>query len=141
MGRSLATRAVLAVSVVVIIGACAPTTGPGATGQPTAILTAPEDGAVVTSPVDVDMTAANVDIVEAGEVVAGEAHFHLMVDVPCADEGEVITANDDHLDYGDGSTTDRLELEPGEHALCLQLGDGEHHAVGVPDEATITVEE
>ncbi|WP_114594048.1 DUF4399 domain-containing protein [Euzebya pacifica] len=40
----------------------------------------------------------------------------------------------------DGSTSAELELEPGEHTLCLQDGDGEHTALDLTDEITVTVE-
>ncbi len=119
---------------------CSPTTGPTATGHPTAIFAAPQDGDTVSAPVEVEMTATNVEIAEAGEVVPGEGHFHIMVNVPCLEEGEVIPSDDDHLHYGDGSTTDALDLEPGDHTLCLQLGDGEHAAMGGADEIAVTVE-
>lgn len=101
----------------------------------------PEDGATVTSPVQVEMRAEGFTIEPAGEVTENAGHFHIMVDTEAVPQGEVIPNDDQHIHYGDGSTTASLELEPGEHTLVLQPGNGIHEAYDVTDEITITVEE
>ena len=101
----------------------------------------PKDAATVSAPVAVEMLAApTITIEEAGEVREGAGHFHIMVDTDCVAAGQLIPADDGHLHFGDGSTKTELELEPGEHTLCLQAGDGAHTAFGLTDEVTITVE-
>lgn len=117
------------------------TTDPGAAdaGAADAELVAPEDGAEVTSPVEVEMAAEGVEIVEAGEPVEGEGHFHVIVDEDCIEPGEVIPSDDSHVHFGDASTSAEIELEPGEHSLCLQVGDGTHIALDGTDEVDITV--
>ena len=102
----------------------------------------PTDGAEVTAPVAVRMQASGVEVEPADSGInEGAGHFHIMVDKPCIEEGEVIPNDDSHRHFGDGSTEAELELEPGEHTLCLQLGDGTHVATGLTDEITVTVTE
>ncbi|MCC5947416.1 MAG: DUF4399 domain-containing protein [Nitriliruptoraceae bacterium] len=104
------------------------------------------DGDTVSTPVAVEMESEGVDIVPAGAPAVGEAHFHIMRDIPCADTGEVIPGPSDedaeagYLHFGDGSTEGELDLEPGEYTLCIQLGDGAHVAFGDTETITITVE-
>lgn len=86
------------------------------------------DGATLTSPVAVTMSAHNVEIEPAGEPRDGAGHFHILVDVGCIEPGETIEKDETHLHFGDGSTEASLDLAPGEHVLCLQVGDGAHIA-------------
>lgn len=88
----------------------------------------PEDGATVTSPFEVEMAAEGVDVVPAGTMEEGTGHMHILVDVPFVMPGNVIPSDEQHIHYGDGSTTATLDLEPGEHVLRLQLADGAHMA-------------
>ncbi|WP_254535074.1 DUF4399 domain-containing protein [Halomarina litorea] len=101
----------------------------------------PEDGATVTSPVQVEMQAEGFTVEPAGEVNENAGHFHVMVDAEAVPQGEVIPNDEQHIHFGDGSTTASLELEPGEHTLVLQPGNGAHEAYDVTDGITITVEE
>src|SRR4051794_4831699 len=55
--------------------AAAPTTS--AAPAPEVSFTAPSDGAAVTSPVTVTMTASNFTVEPAGEVHAGAGHLHV----------------------------------------------------------------
>lgn len=89
----------------------------------------PEDGAQVTSPFKVEMAAEGVDVVPAGEVEEGTGHMHILVDAPFVMPGEVIPSDEQHLHYGDGSTTATLDLEAGDHVLRLQFADGAHKAL------------
>ena len=43
--------------------------------------------------------------------------------------------------FGAGGRTASMELSPGKHELCLQMGDGAHVAQDETDTITITVEE
>lgn len=100
----------------------------------------PEDGATVTSPVTVEAQAEGVTIEAAGSVNEGAGHLHVVIDEGCVPAGEVIPTGDAFVHLGDGSTTTELELESGEHELCLQLGDGAHVATDVTETITVTVE-
>ncbi len=99
----------------------------------------PEDGQTVASPVQVRMQSEEIRIEEAGEVREGAGHFHIMVDTACVEPGETIPEDDQHLHFGDASTETTIDLDPGEHTLCLQVGNGRHTALDATDEITITV--
>lgn len=98
------------------------------------------DGDTVSSPVQVEMEAEGFDIAPAAESAEGEGHLHVMVDTDCVAVGETIPNDEQHVHFGDGSTSVELDLEPGEHTLCLQAGDQVHNAFGGTDQVTITVE-
>lgn len=127
--------ALLALVLSMMAAAC----GGGEEG-PSVSFAAPEDGATVSSPVDLQFEAENLEVEEAGEVTEGAGHFHVMVDIECVAVGETIPDDESHLHFGDASTSTQVELEPGEHTLCLQAGDGAHTALDATDEITITVE-
>lgn len=88
----------------------------------------PADGARLNSPVEVEMAAEGVEVVPAGTMREGTGHMHILVDAPFVLPGNVIPSDDQHIHYGDGSTTATLVLPPGEHVLRLQLADGAHRA-------------
>lgn len=99
-----------------------------------------EDGATVSSPLDVTFEVDGFEVEEAGAVREGAGHLHVLIDVGCSPAGEIVPSDEQHLHFGDGSTAASLELEPGEHALCLQAADGIHTALDLTDEVTVTVE-
>ena len=104
----------------------------------------PADGATVTSPVEVVMTATGLVVEPSGEVNDGSGHFHILVDTDFTPAGEVIATDEQHLHYGNGQTVISLELEPGEHTLRLQFADGLHTALDgeqYRDTITVVVEE
>jgi hypothetical protein len=116
--------------------------------QPDAAATfvSPSDGDTVGSPVEVELAADGVELTEAGAPAAGEAHLHVMADIGCVDDGELIPGpSDEHEEegyfhLGDGSDSRELDLEPGTYELCVQLGDGVHIAFGETETIEITVE-
>ena len=100
----------------------------------------PGDGATVSSPFDVVMTAAGLVVEPSGEINEGAGHFHILVDTDFIPAGQVIPTDEQHLHYGKGQTEISLELEPGEHTLRLQFADGAHIALeGDQYRDTITV--
>ncbi len=111
-----------------------------------AMFVSPADGDVISGPVSVEMAAEGVEIVPADVPAVGEAHFHIMVNIPCLATGEFIPGPSDeateqgYRHFGTGATTAELELEPGTYELCLQLADGVHAAFGATDTIAITVE-
>ncbi len=133
MRLARARRAMLISTLVLLFAAC----GDGGGGVS---FVQPEDGATVSSPVRVVMQSEEIRIEEAGEVREGAGHFHIMVDVECVEPGQTIPEDDQHLHFGDASTEASVDLEPGEHTLCLQVGNGQHAALDATDEITITVE-
>jgi hypothetical protein len=117
--------------------------GGGGTGDaevaPSVSISSPDDGATVASPVQVTMAAEGFTIEPAGEVTEGAGHFHLIVDAGCIAAGEQIPADETHVHLADGASEATLDLEAGEHTICLQAGDGQHAALALTDEITITV--
>ncbi|HEX2052614.1 MAG TPA: DUF4399 domain-containing protein [Actinomycetota bacterium] len=110
------------------------------TGEASVRFRSPEDGATVDNPVRVQMEAEGVTIEPASSGVnANAGHFHVLVDVDCFPEGEVIPNDQSHHHYGMGQTEAQLTLAPGEHQLCLQVGDGNHAALPLTDTVEITV--
>ena len=102
-------------------------------------ISAPANGDTVPSPFLVAMEAEGLTVEPAGEVTDGAGHFHLVVDAACVTAGEQIPADETHVHLADGASETELTLPAGEHTLCLQAGDGEHTALALTDEITITV--
>ncbi|MGH3023354.1 MAG: DUF4399 domain-containing protein [Gaiellaceae bacterium] len=102
-------------------------------------IASPEDGATVPATFPVTMEAEGFTIEPAGEVAAGAGHFHLIVDAGCLPGGEQIPADETHVHLADGASETELTLAAGEHTLCLQAGDGQHAALDLTDEITVTV--
>lgn len=100
----------------------------------------PSDGASLTSTsVQWRATAQGVTIEEAGEVTTGAGHYHVLVDTDPVTPGETIPSDDAHVHYGTGQKDGVLELEPGDHTLHLQVGDGAHTAMALTDSVDVTV--
>ncbi len=100
----------------------------------------PKDGASVTSPVKVEMTAKGITIEPAGEIHKDAGHFHVAVDKACVKKGLPIpTGTAGYQHFGKAQTTGELTLAPGRHRLCLQVGDGAHVALDDTDTITVTV--
>jgi hypothetical protein len=100
----------------------------------------PSDGADLTSTyVQWQASADGVTIEESGTVTEGAGHYHIMVDTDTVEPGETIPSDESHVHYGTGQTDGVLELEPGEHTLHLQVGDGEHTAMGLTDTVEVSV--
>ena len=103
----------------------------------------PTDNAVVPPIFTVEMGAEGLTVEPAGEVHEGAGHFHILIDTPFIDPGEVIPKDDTHLHFGQGQTSTELTLTPGQHILRLQFANGAHEALDgdqYRDEITITVQ-
>ncbi len=103
------------------------------------VFASPADGDHVAGSIAVQMAADGVTIEPAGEVHPDAGHFHVMVDTDCVQAGVAIPKDGGHRHFGKGQTDSVLSLPPGEHTLCLQVGDGTHVATGLTDEITVTV--
>jgi hypothetical protein len=101
-----------------------------------------EDGGAYSSPVEIIFGVENFNIVPIEDplvVREGEGHYHLAVDVPCADAGEIIVAgNPSYIHFGTGNDRIEMQFEPGEHTLCLQVADGEHRVINGPRYSNLT---
>ena len=110
-----------------------------------------EDGATVSSPVEITFGIEGMSVAPAGTEEADTGHHHLLVDRPPLGEGEDgadelvngLPADEQHVHFGKVQTDVSLELPPGEHTLQLVLGDHAHVPHDPPvvsDVITISVE-
>lgn len=100
----------------------------------------PADGATVPATFTVEMGAEGLTIEPAGDVHEHAGHFHILIDAPFIEPGEIIPKDDTHLHFGQAQTSAELTLTPGDHVLRLQFADGAHTALeGDQYRAEITV--
>lgn len=100
--------------------------GGGGSGGRTVEITAPEDGAEVAGPVEMELASSE----EVGETDTGLPHFHVHYD------GD---AENYDLVFAEGAHTAEQDLEAGEHTVQLVLANADHSETDVTDEITITV--
>lgn len=117
-----------------------------APGEPRVYFVDPQDGDTVGTLVTLEFGAENFTIepVGEGEIHEGAGHYHIGLDTDCLPPGEVIPQADPWIHFGDGSSEIEMQLTPGEHRLCLQVGDGEHRTLegaGMSELITVTVVE
>ena len=98
-----------------------------------------EDGAVVSSPVKVEMGVEGITIKPAGELVEGTGHHHIIINEGPTPFGTVVGADATHIHFGKGQEETELELEPGEYTLTLQFADGFHRSYGENMSTTIKI--
>lgn len=104
----------------------------------------PTANAIVPPTFTVEMGALGVAVDPAGEILENSGHMHILVDTDFIPAGEVIPNDEQHLHFGDASTSTELTLSPGSHTLRLQLANGAHIALDgdqYRDEIVITVSE
>jgi hypothetical protein len=104
---------------------------------------APQDGAVVSSPVTVKFGLTGMGVAPAGAEIENTGHHHLTVDAPLPPLDEAIPKDEQHRHFGGGQTETTLELAPGSHSLQLILGDWSHVPFDPPvvsEPITIVVE-
>ena len=99
----------------------------------------PEDGATVTSPVELKFGVEGMVVQPAGEVVEGTGHHHVIINSAGVDAGVTVPADEQHIHFGLGQTEASIELPPGEHQLTLQFADGAHASFGPVMATTIKI--
>jgi hypothetical protein len=107
-------------------------------------IVSPADGETVGTTFTVVLQATYVTVEPAGEIHNNAGHFHILVDEPFTEVGEVVPNDETHIHMGDGSRERELQLAPGEHTLRVQFADGAHRVYGgdgLRAEITITVAE
>jgi hypothetical protein len=141
MRKVLAAAAVL--SVLTIAPALAGET-PAPAGAEVYFIT-PQDGATVSSPVQVVFGLKGMGVAPAGTEKENTGHHHLLIDTdtPSGDAlNEPLPADDHHKHFGGGQTETTVELAPGTHTLQLLLADWSHIPHNPPvmsQKITITV--
>ena len=98
-----------------------------------------EDGAVVSSPVKVEMGVEGIIIKPAGELVEGTGHHHIIINEGPTPYGTVVGADETHIHFGKGQEETELTLEPGAYTLTLQFADGFHRSYGDKVSKTIKI--
>jgi len=86
----------------------------------------PTDGATLSNPIRIEFGIDGMTVVAAGVNDDHSGHHHLLVDTDPPDPGMPIPADENHVHFGDASTSTELTLEPGQHTLRLLLGDHLH---------------
>jgi len=104
-------------------------------------VTSPRDGERVTSPVRVEVALEDFELGPAGSFAEDKGHLHILVDVGCVEPGRAIGGGEGYIHLQMGEPSAEVVLEPGEHALCVQAGDGTHVALDLSDQVTIDVVE
>ncbi len=106
----------------------------GDDGAPRVHFVGLEDGDTIPSLVSLQFAAENfiIEPVGDGAINEGAGHYHIAIDGECLEPGIVIPTADPWIHFGDGSDAIELEMSPGEHHLCLQIGDGEHRTLDEP---------
>lgn len=103
----------------------------------------PRDGAVVSSPVEVCMTAWGIEVEPAKKGVnEGKGHNHILVDVGLpSDLSKPIGKDARHIHMGDGSSCKTLKLSSGKHTIQSLFAKGNHIPYSPPltDSIVITV--
>lgn len=99
----------------------------------------PEDGAVVSSPVFVEMGVEGMQLEPAGVVKEGFGHHHILINQASWPSKEVIPMSDSTLHYGKAQADATLELAPGDYVLSLQFADGVHSSYGPDMAASIEI--
>jgi len=89
-----------------------------------------EDGSTLSSPFLLEMGVEGMIVEPKGAPREGYGHHHLLINDDYAPAGTVIVADDTHIHYGGGQTSDSIALEPGEYKLTLQFADGMHVSYG-----------
>lgn len=103
----------------------------------------PTDGDTVSNPIRVEFGIEGMDVVKAGDKQSNSGHHHLLIDTELPDPAMPIPASEQHIHFGDGSTSTEITLSAGKHTLRLLLGDHQHIPHDPPvmsDPITISVE-
>jgi hypothetical protein len=69
----------------------------------------------------------------------GFGHHHLLINDKFAQAGTIVIADETHIHYGGGQTSDSVSLTPGDYQLTLQFADGMHVSYGEEWSKTISV--
>ncbi len=136
-------KKLIALTAVLLIAGCTKSCSRQQEHKTAVFFKGPEDGAVVTSPVEVSFGVTGKKVRPALEDIneKSSGHYHLLIDNPQGfiEKGQAIP-NDEkniHLDKGELSTS--LIIPPGIHTLTLQFADGAHLSYGKEMASTIQV--
>lgn len=86
----------------------------------------PQNGATVSSPVQVIFGLEGMGVAPAGVEKEKTGHHHLIIDADLPAPNEPVPSDDNYRHFGGGQTQTTVELAPGSHTLQLILGDHNH---------------
>lgn len=86
----------------------------------------PQNGATVSSPVQVVFGLEGMGVAPAGVEKEKTGHHHLIIDADLPAPNEPVPSDDNYRHFGGGQTQTTVELAPGSHTLQLILGDHNH---------------
>lgn len=98
-----------------------------------------EDGSTLKSPFYLEMGVEGMEVEPKGLRKEGYGHHHLLINDEFAPAGTIVIADDTHIHYGGGQTSDSIALEPGTYTLTLQFADGLHVSYGEEWSKSISV--
>ena len=126
-------RALIALSLVLVLPACAPEAGAPdaetATADSRVVILTPAQGDTVDGPeVTVTLDVSGVRIVQAGDTTSGTGHHHLYLDADLTPADQPVPSVPGSIIHmGDASTTYTFtDVAPGEHRIIAVVGDGVH---------------
>ena len=99
----------------------------------------PKDGDTVSSNFAVKMGIKGMKVHQAGDIIEGTGHHHLIIDGAYIPENEVVPSDEKHIHFGKGQTETTIQLKPGKHTLTLQFADGHHQSYGKVMSKTIHI--
>ncbi|MDH3668990.1 MAG: DUF4399 domain-containing protein [Paracoccaceae bacterium] len=91
-----------------------------------AYIISPQNGATVSSPVQVVFGLEGMGVAPAGVEKEKTGHHHLIIDADLPAPNEPVPSDDNYRHFGGGQTQTTVELAPGSHTLQLILGDHNH---------------
>ena len=98
-----------------------------------------KDGDTLTNPVSIEFGVEGMEVRPAGDTMLGTGHHHLLIGSDSIPTGEVVPANDTHIHYGGGQTSDTVTLPVGNTKIALQFADGTHASYGSKMSSSISV--
>lgn len=100
----------------------------------------PDNGATVSSPVEVCMSPWGVEVEPAKNGVSdGKGHNHILVDVDLPNLSSPIPKDGNHIHMGDGSSCKSITLSAGTHTIRTLFAKGNHIPYNPPLTDVITV--
>jgi hypothetical protein len=99
----------------------------------------PQDGDVVSGDVHIKMGIKGMQVHQAGEIIEGTGHHHLIIDGAYIPGNTVVPKDATHIHFGKGQTETTVKLKPGKHTLTLQFADGHHQSYGKIMSRTISI--
>ncbi|MFQ5481529.1 MAG: DUF4399 domain-containing protein [Nitrospinaceae bacterium] len=104
-------------------------------------ISAPANGATVSSPVKVCLQVVGVQVEPAKKGVnAGRGHHHILVDAGLPqDLSKPIGKDAQHIHMGDGSTCKEVKMGSGQHVIRTLFAQGNHVPYNPPLTATVIV--